>query len=553
MKNIFFLILLLFNEMLLNATAQVDTAWTRRFSGTAINDDITTALAVYQSGNIYISGSCWDTNATTMMEKIVAIKYNSYGDTMWVAKYGSPYGNKRGQDIAVDNGGNVFVTGWASSTIYGFQYITIKYDSSGQEKWEAIYDNGGDDQSFAIELDGQGNIYVTGLSSGGYSGYDYATIKYNSSGQQQWVARYTNSLNAYDIPTSIAVDDVGNVYVTGTSYDSTTKFDILTVKYNSLGQQQWVRRYDEPYLAGSRDDCAYAIAVDKLGDIVVTGGVQGFGSLGLPPESYQDCITIKYNSNGDTLWVRKYDRGFGQDWANDLVLDGMNNISITGTTQGPGSPDYLTIKYSTDGQLLWDKFYNGLSLNSEDKAKSIAIDKSGNIYLTGKSGIKGATVKYNPDGEEQWSIQYSDTNYPVAVGVDEQNNVFVTGQIRGDNSYLDFLTIKYIQDSTSSMFYDQKILTEYSLFQNYPNPFNPNTTISWQSPLGSHQTLKVFDVLGIEIATLVDGYKPAGKHEVEWNASHFASGVYFYKLKSIDRTTGSGQSFIQTKKMILIK
>lgn len=89
------------------------------------------------------------------------------------------------------------------------------------------------------------------------------------------------------------------------------------------------------------------------------------------------------------------------------------------------------------------------------------------------------------------------------------------------------------------------IPVEFTLEQNYPNPFNPSTKISWQSPVGSHQTIKVFDVLGNEIATLVDGYKPAGSYEVEFDASSFSSGVYFYQLKTGD--------FVQTRKMILIR
>jgi hypothetical protein len=87
--------------------------------------------------------------------------------------------------------------------------------------------------------------------------------------------------------------------------------------------------------------------------------------------------------------------------------------------------------------------------------------------------------------------------------------------------------------------------TEYSLSQNYPNPFNPSTKISWQVPVGSHQTLKIYDVLGNEVATLVDEYKPAGSYEVEWDASGFPSGVYFYQLKA--------GSFVETKKMILLR
>ncbi len=92
---------------------------------------------------------------------------------------------------------------------------------------------------------------------------------------------------------------------------------------------------------------------------------------------------------------------------------------------------------------------------------------------------------------------------------------------------------------------NSNIPSNFILEQNYPNPFNPSTKISWQSPVGSHQTLKIYDVLGNEVATLVDEYKPAGSYEVEFDASVITSGVYFYQLRA--------NEFIETKKMILMR
>jgi hypothetical protein len=94
---------------------------------------------------------------------------------------------------------------------------------------------------------------------------------------------------------------------------------------------------------------------------------------------------------------------------------------------------------------------------------------------------------------------------------------------------------------------DEQILVikEFSLLQNYPNPFNPTTTISWQSSIGSLQTLKIYDVLGNLITTLVDEYMPAGKHEINFDASSLSSGVYLYKLSS--------GKYSETKKMLVLK
>lgn len=88
-------------------------------------------------------------------------------------------------------------------------------------------------------------------------------------------------------------------------------------------------------------------------------------------------------------------------------------------------------------------------------------------------------------------------------------------------------------------------LLDYHLSQNYPNPFNPNTKISWQTQVTGLQTIKVFDVLGREIVTLINEIKPAGNYEINFDASNLSSGVYYYQLRAGD--------FIQTRKMILIK
>ena len=95
-----------------------------------------------------------------------------------------------------------------------------------------------------------------------------------------------------------------------------------------------------------------------------------------------------------------------------------------------------------------------------------------------------------------------------------------------------------------------EVLNSYILYQNYPNPFNPSTKIRWNSVTDGWQTLKIYDILGNEVVTLVDEYLPSGKHEVEFSStneftSSLASGVYFYRLQ-ID-------SFIDTKKMVLLK
>ncbi|MFZ1518680.1 MAG: CotH kinase family protein [Ignavibacteriaceae bacterium] len=142
--------------------------------------------------------------------------------------------------------------------------------------------------------------------------------------------------------------------------------------------------------------------------------------------------------------------------------------------------------------------------------------------------------------------------WPV-IGVRVWPNYFVGQTYQQEIDYLknwisfrlNWMNLNMIGEPTNILNQDDFIITEFELNQNFPNPFNPTTRISWTSPKWSYQTLKVFDILGNEIKTLVDGYKPAGSYSIYFDASQLISGIYFYQLKS--------DNYSATKKMLLIK
>ena len=160
----------------------------------------------------------------------------------WVARYNGPgNSNDRATSIAVDGSGNIYVTGNSRVTGTGDDYATIKYNSSGVQQWVRIYNGSGDstDYALSIAVDGSGNVYVTGLSTGSGTGYDYATIKYNSEGLEQWVARYNGAVAGAVavIRTLILLQVTGTVTVTVTVKVTVTVSVIVTVSVSNQQQQ----------------------------------------------------------------------------------------------------------------------------------------------------------------------------------------------------------------------------------------------------------------------------------------------------------------------------
>ena len=196
------------------------------------------------------------------------------------------------------------------------------------------------------------------------------------------------------------------------------------------------------------------------------------------------------------------------------------------------------IKYTKDGGLTWNTYMKPYMVQTQDLVID-GRDYFGSINVT-VAGLEGSLFRYLED----WNYAYQQNSYTngwlMSISIYREGNT-AHKWIAGSGGLI-LYNSEYITDVSEK---NPEQLSEFRLNQNYPNPFNPSTKISWQSPVAGYQTLKVYDVLGNEIITLVNEYQAAGSYEVNWNASNYPSGVYFYRLH-----TGT---FTETKKMLLLK
>ncbi|MGZ3914784.1 MAG: SBBP repeat-containing protein [Flavisolibacter sp.] len=434
----------------LPAFPQVSLQWEKTFGEPLQRNDQARTMVADDLGNVYVTGISAGVNNKA---DYVTIKYNGSGVQQWVARYDGFGGNDEAQAIAIDASGNIYVTGYSETNDGSYDFATIKYNHEGIQQWVARFNGPGNglDWAFALKVDKDNNVYVSGFATVLGSSSDCAVVKYNSSGVLQWARFHNGSGNESDVAFAMVLDPVtSDVYVTGNTTSTNGNEDYILIKYNSAGDEQWVRTYNG---TGNNIDDARVITLDPQGNVYVSGQSRAPGNI-------YDCATIKYNASGTLLWVQRYS-GPAQNICqpNAMVSDKSGNIYITGFTMDSQNKRLCaTLKYNSEGIQQWVQLYSGIP-GGDNIGWAIALDSQDNIYVAGESSgsstsIDYITIKYDPNGVQQWAERYDIAhliNFAAAIAVNKFNEVFVTGSVRTyadiHADYYDYATIKYIQSS----------------------------------------------------------------------------------------------------------
>jgi hypothetical protein len=485
-KKITFFVLFLSLATYSNIRGQVDTLWTKTFGGSGIDESYSVQKTT--DGGYIIIG--YTTSSGVGNEDVWIIKTNASGDTLWTKTFGGS-DHDYGRAVHQTTDGGYIIAGYTSSFGAGsYDVWLIKTNSSGDTLWTKTFGGSTLDIGNSVLQSNDGGYLIAGFTSSfGAGGYDVWLIKTNSSGDTLWTKTLGGSYSDYCSSVKQTTDG-GYIIVGYTSSLGVGSYDVWLIKTTSSGDTLWSKTF-----GGSDDDYGSSVQQTTDGGYIITGSTSSFGA-GL----YRDVWLIKTSSSGETLWSKTFGGSF-DDYGSSVQQTTDDGYIITGFTSsfGAGGKDAWLIKTNASGDTLWTKTFGG---SDDDYGRSVLQTADDGYIITGYKDIFGA------GNSDVWLIK-------------------TTTDVTEVNQNIDM------------------IITDFSLYQNYPNPFNPSTKISWQVPVGGWQTLKVYDVLGNEIETLVDEYKQAGNYEVEWDASNYPSGVFFYQLKT--------ENFVENEKMILMK
>ncbi len=321
------------------------------------------------------------------------------------------------------------------------------------------------------------------------------------------------------------------------------ELDIWLIKADSLGDTLWTKTY-----GGSDYNWGRFAQQTSDSGYIILGQTQSFGA------GNTDLYVIKTDARGDTVWTKTYG-GRASEYTTSMQQTGDGGYIILGTSTlfSTGGYDAWLIKTDAGGDTLWTRSYGG---SEQEEGYFVQQTHDGGYILTGytssfgNGGYDVFIVKTNASGNMLWTKTVGGDGDDIGYCIQETGDggYIIVGRTDSYGAGGDDLWLIKLEPDLSGIPPDSKmnIPGQPVLYQNYPNPFNPVTTIEFNLPKSSEVTLKIFNILGEEVATLLSERLSAGSYSYEWSRpAGIASGVYLYRLQAGD--------YIETRKMVLMR
>mgnify|MGYP001603756245 CR=1 FL=1 len=521
-------------------------------------------IAIDASGNVFMAGTFGSPSITfgftTLLNKgnddVFIAKYHSSGNVFWAQGFGrSDIESARG--IKIDASGNIFVTGTfkgptivfdtdtlTNHSVNNYDFFLVKLNTNGNVLWAKSFGGSSSDYASDINLGSDGSIVVSGSFSS-------PTITFGD--------------------TTLTISDSSSYF-----------YDAFVVKFDADGNTIWAKKGD-----GSQVDYGYGNCIDASSNIYVTGSFRSptisFGDITLTNNGNWDMFVVKYDADGNVLWAKSAG-GIQYEDGRKIIQSENGGIIVTGILAGSsavfgdtvlstrGGFDILLVKYDTNGNILWARNEGGINND-----RGTLIVESEKYILSGEFNSPtiafGDTILSSAGGYDAF-VAVFDLNWNIInaftiggplddggiVDVDPNGMVYTLGGFQSPQLHFGTITLNNLDtlNPQTDLFLakhspftevkeDGNAQFDFSLKQNYPNPFNPQTAISFSLLAVGNVTLKVYDILGREVATLINNeIMEAGRHEIQFDGSTLTSGVYFYRL-NVDG------KFSETKKLLLMK
>jgi hypothetical protein len=407
--------------------------------------------------------------------------------------------------------------------------------------WTRTFGGGNDDYGEFVRQSMDGGYIIAGWSfSYGAGNGDIWLIKTDANGDSLWTRTFGG--NANDCGTSVEVTTDGGYIVGGyTRSYGTGSSDIWLIKTDSLGDEQWSRTF-----GGSDGDYGYSVQQTSDRGYIVVGFTESYGS------AYDAVWLIKTDSLGNEQWNRTFggsdhDRGYSVQ----QTYDGGYIVGGATSSYGAGEWDIWLIKTDSVGNEQWNRTFGGSAWDYGYSAQQTADGEYIVVGFTESYGCGGRDVwviKVDSLGNEKWNSTIGGMHWDVGYNIQQTGDggFIITGYTGSwTGPYYDVLMIRLGRETYIETGLRHYFPKEFTLYLPYPNPFNAITTVSFDVPHGSHVTMKVYNILGQEVAVLVDGWLPGGHHKVSFDGADLASGVYFYEL--------TAPGFCDVRKMVLMK